>query len=291
MRIKSLEFRARAVMQGFWSGMHRSPRHGFSAEFTEYRPYVAGDDLRSLDWRVFARSDRYYLKKFEDETNLGCHFLVDGSKSMQFSSGDYSKAEYAKTMAATLAWFLHQQGDATGLVRFSEGLDEHIPARGRPSHLRTIFAALERAIPGKGTDLTNPLERVPQIIRKRGILVLVSDFLAPLNKVGKTLGRLAACGHEITIFHILDPREIDFEFAEPAVFRDSESGRELYVDPKTAGERYREKMQKHCDELRGVCVGAGAHYHLFPTDRPLEFALFDYLQDRSRLRPTVRRRS
>jgi len=291
MRIKSLEFRARAVMQGFWSGMHRSPRHGFSAEFTEYRPYVPGDDLRALDWRVYARSDRYYLRKFEDETNLACHFLIDGSKSMQFASANYSKADYAKTLAATLAWFLHQQGDATGLVRFSDSLDEHIPARARPSHLRTLFAALDRAIPATRTDLTTPLESIPRIIRKRGILVLVSDFLAPLDRVGRSLARLAACGHEISIFHVLDPREIDFEFTEPALFRDSESGREVYIDPKVAAKRYREKMQSHCDELRTVCTSCGAHYHFFSTERPLEFALFDYLQDRARLRPTVRRRS
>lgn len=288
MRIKGLEFRARAVMQGFWSGMHRSPRHGFSAEFTEYRPYVEGDDLRFLDWRLYARSDRYYLKKFEDETNLACHFLVDGSRSMQFASGGHSKAEYARTLAATLAWFLHQQGDATGLIRFSETLDDHLPARGRLNHLRRLFASLDHSSPAGGTNLTEPLSRVPQLIRKRGILVLISDFLTPLEKLERMLSEWAVAGHEISAFQILDPREIDFDFGEAAVFRDSESGREIYIDPQTAGKRYREKMQLHCEALERTCTSTGVHYHRFPTDRPLEFALFDYLQDRSRRKPLTR---
>src|SRR5215207_1318831 len=153
MTIRSLELRARVVVQGFWTGMHRSPYHGFSVEFTEYRQYTPGDDPRYLDWRLYARTDRYYIKRFEDETNLRCFLLVDNSKSMTFGSTGYTKAEYANTLAATLAYFLHQQGDAIGLLTFDEQIREYLPARHRPGHLRHLMLALEKPAVGMATDL------------------------------------------------------------------------------------------------------------------------------------------
>src|SRR3954471_13813716 len=179
MSIGSLELRARAVVQGFWNGLHRSPYHGFSVEFTEYRQYSPGDDPRYLDWKVFARTDRYFIKKFEDETNLRCHLLVDQSRSMEYGSRDYTKAHYAATLAATLAYFLHLQGDAVGLLTFDEAVRDFMPARHRADHLRQIMIKLEKPAGGSRTDLVAPLERVAQLVRKRGLVVLVSDFLAP----------------------------------------------------------------------------------------------------------------
>src|SRR5215204_5286153 len=172
MAIKNLELRARVVVQGFWTGLHRSPYHGFSVEFTEYRQYTPGDDPRYLDWRLYARSDRYYIKKFEDETNLRCFLLVDNSKSMTFGSTGYTKAEYANTLAATLAYFLHQQGDAIGLLTFDEQIREYLPARHRPGHLRHLMLALEKPAGGAATDLAAPLRRVAELVRKRGLIVL-----------------------------------------------------------------------------------------------------------------------
>src|SRR5215471_14218143 len=180
MSIRNLELRARVVVEGFWSGIHRSPYHGFSAEFTEYRQYTPDDDPRYLDWKVFARSDRYFIKKFEDETNLRCYVLSDQSRSMSYGSIGYTKAEYASTLAATLAYFLYLQGDAVGLLTFDEQLRDYLPARHRTGHLRHLMLALERPAQGKGTDLAAPIQRVLEIVRKRGLLVLVSDFLAPL---------------------------------------------------------------------------------------------------------------
>src|SRR5215467_14328033 len=168
MSIKDLELRARVVVQGFWNGLHRSPYHGFSVEFTEYRQYSPGDDPRYLDWRLYARSDRYYIKKFEDETNLRCYLLVDNSRSMGYGSLPYTKAQYANTLAATLAYFLYLQGDAVGLLTFDEHIREYLPARNRTGHLRHLMLALEKPAGGSVTDLSAPLKRIAEMMAKRG---------------------------------------------------------------------------------------------------------------------------
>ena len=227
MRIKSLELRARVVMEGFWKGIHKSPYHGFSVEFSEYRQYTKGDDPRFIDWKVVARSDRVYIKKFEDETNLRCCLMVDQSKSMSYGSGEFSKAEYASTLAATLAHFMMGQGDAVGLTTFDDKVDQHIPPRNRPGHLRRMMLQLSNAEKGTGTDLAAPLKRIFEIIRKRSLLVLISDLLAPTEMLEKHLGYLAASGHDLVVFQTLDPAEIDFTFSKATHFRDSESGKDL----------------------------------------------------------------
>lgn len=280
MSIRNLELRARAVVEGFWSGIHRSPYHGFSVEFTEYRQYTPGDDPRYVDWRVFARTDRYFIKKFEDETNLRCHLLVDQSRSMNFGSGSYTKAEYAATLAATLAYFLHRQGDAIGLLTFDEAVREFMPARHRASHLRQLMHALERPAEGKGTDLTGPLERITTLVRKRGLVVLISDFLAPLERLERSLLGLTACGHEVTVFQIQDPAELTLDFKEPALIEDVESERTLYIDPGAARGEYLERFEAHTASLRAICQKLGATHHPLSTDQPLELALFDFLQTR-----------
>src|SRR5947207_12671732 len=187
MSIRNLELRARIVVEGFWNGLHRSPYHGFSVEFTEYRQYSPGDDPRYLDWRVFARSDRYFIKKFEDETNLRCHLLADNSRSMGYGSIGYTKAQYAATLAATLAHFVYLQGDAVGLLTFDEQIREYLPARHRTGHLRHLMLALEKPTAGKFTNLGAPLKRIVEIVRKRGLMLLVSDFLVPLEKLEEDL--------------------------------------------------------------------------------------------------------
>ncbi len=202
MSIRSLELRARAVVEGFWSGLHRSPYHGFSVEFTEYRQYTPGDDPRYLDWRVFARSDRYFIKKYEDETNLRCHLLADQSRSMEFGSLGYTKAQYAGTLIATLAYFLYLQGDAVGLLTFNDQVREYLPARHRKGHLRHLMLALEHPPGGRATDLNAPIERITTLIRKRGLVALVSDFLAPLDRLERNLIALTAGGHEVNVFHV-----------------------------------------------------------------------------------------
>ena len=245
MAIRNLELRARVVVEGFWTGLHRSPYHGFSVEFTEYRQYSPGDDTRYLDWRLLARSDRFYIKKFEDETNLRCQLLVDNSRSMGFGSVGYTKAEYANTLAATLALFLHQQGDATGLLTFDERIRDYLPPRHKPGHLRHIMLALEKPAGGASTDLEAPLQRIVEIVRKRGLMLLLSDLLAPIESLEKDLGRLTAAGHEVMLFHLLDPAELHLRFDRAALFLDVETGREIYLDPHIARADYQRKLEAH----------------------------------------------
>jgi uncharacterized protein (DUF58 family) len=292
MGIRSLELRARAVVQGFWSGIHRSPYHGFSVEFTEYRPYASGDDLRHLDWRVFARSDRYYIKKYEDETNLRCHLLVDQSRSMEYGTRGYTKARYAATLAATLGYFLHLQGDAIGLLTFDEQVREFLPARHRAGHLRQLMVALEKPATGRSTNLTAALERITMLVRKRGLVMFVSDFLAPLDRLERDLQTLTACGHEVAAFQVLDPAELNLGLEQAALFEDAESGRTVYIDPAAARTAYVKRLQDHCAALRGICRKLGIGYHLVSADQPLEIALFEFLQERMKrgraFRPAAR---
>jgi uncharacterized protein (DUF58 family) len=290
MRIKHLELRARVVVEGFFSGLHRSPYHGFSVEFTEYRQYTPGDDPRYLDWKLFARSDRYYIKRFEDETNLRCHLVVDFSRSMDYGSLGYTKADYARTLAATLAYFLHGQRDAAGLTTFDDKLLDYLPPRYRAGHLRRLLLLLERAAAGTATSLHKPLERVAELLRKRGVVVVVSDLLAPLDGMAEQLAALVSRGHEVTLFQVLDPAEAKFEFTEPALFVDVESGRELYVDPTATRREYLRRFEEHERKLQETTDRLGIDLVRLTTDRPLEHALFDFLQARSRRGRTTRRR-
>jgi uncharacterized protein (DUF58 family) len=280
MRIRNLELRARVVVQGFLSGLHRSPYHGFSVEFTEYRQYTPGDDPRYVDWRVFARSDRYFVKRFEDETNLRCHLLVDQSRSMGFGSLSFSKVQYATTFAATMAHFMYGQRDAVGLITFDEDVVEYLPARYRPGHLHRLMLALERPVHGRETDLAAPLRHVADLVTKRGLMVLISDLFAPVDPLETHLGYLRARGHEIVIFQVLDPAELSLGFNEPAIFHDVESGRDLYVDPATARTDYEARLCRHNDAVRAACDRLGIEFHQLVTNQPLELALFDYLRGR-----------
>ena len=280
MRIKSLHLRARIVVQGFLSGLHRSPHHGFSVEFSEYREYSPGDDPRYLDWRLFARSDRYYIKRFEEETNLRCHLVVDLSKSMGFGSLAYTKVDYARTAAATLAYFLSMQRDAVGLVTFDETIGEFVPARYRPGHLRRLMVSLERAVAGKSTDLSAPLEQIATTVRKRGLVVLLSDLLADTETLRARLGFLRSQGHEVVLLRVLDPAELEFDFDKPAMFIDMESGRDLYVDPAGARANYQRNFAQHAEKIERACRELGIDHYRLSTAQPLELALFDFLQSR-----------
>lgn len=290
MAIRNLELRARTVVEGFWHGIHRSPYHGFSVEFTEYRPYAEGDDPRYLDWRLVARTDRYFIKKFEDETNLRCSLLVDGSRSMTFGSGAYTKADYARTLAATLAYFLSHQGDATGLLTFDEQVREYLPARNRPGHLRHLMLALEKPAHGTSTDVITPLRRIAELVRKRSLIVLISDLLAPLETLASALGLLTASRHEVIVFQVLDPAERTFDFDQAARFLDIETGRDLFLDPSLARADYVRRLEAHLESVRASCEGLGISHVLLDTSKPLELALFDFLKARSVRGKLIRRK-
>ena len=290
MRIKNLELRAKVVVEGFLSGLHRSPYHGFSVEFTEYRQYSPGDDLRYLDWRLFARSDRYYIKRFEDETNLRCWLLVDLSKSMGYTSLAYDKAEYAKTVAATIAYFLSLQRDGVGLVTFDAAISNFLPARFRPGHLHRLMMSLEQAPAGTATDLAAPLEQIAKTARKRGLVVLLSDLLAPTDLLETRLGYLRSRGHEVVVIRVLDPAEVEFPFEQAAMFYDVESGRELFVDPELVRQQYRRRFGEHRAALAQTCSRLGIDLYELTTNQPLEMALFDLMSARMRRGRQVARR-
>jgi len=282
MRIKSLELRAKVVVEGLWKGMHRSPYHGFSVEFSEYRAYVQGDDPRYIDWKVLARSDRTYIKKFEDETNLRCQLVIDHSKSMGYGSQSYTKADYAATLAATLASFLMKQGDAAGLTTFAEGIEEHLPPRNRPGHLRRMITELERPAKATGTSLAVSIGQLADLLRKRGMICLITDLLAPIEHLEKQLALLGAMGHDLVLFHLMDRTEIDFTFEKSAHFRDAESGAERFIDPQLARETYLKRLAAHREQIQQSCDRYNVEYHWCPTDKPLEEVLFTFLSARQR---------
>ena len=291
MRIKSLQLRARAAVEGFVKGLHRSPYHGFSVEFSEYRQYTPGDDPRYLDWKLFARSDRYHIKRFEDETNLRCTLVVDTSRSMTYGSGAYTKSDYARTLAATIATFLTRQRDAVGLITFEDTLTQYLPPRHRPGHLARLIALLEREPQAKSTDLARSLDQVAATVRKRGLVIVVSDLLAATELLKTRLGYLRATGHDVVVLRVLDPAEINFPFDTPSRFRDAESGRDVYVDPNAARSGYLTRFAAHAAEVRKSCDDLGVEFVEVSTDQALGSVLFDLLKNRmKRGRASTRQR-
>jgi uncharacterized protein (DUF58 family) len=291
MRIKNLQLRAKVVVEGFYNGLHRSPFHGFSAEFSEYRPYILGDDLRYLDWRLYARSDRFYIKRFEDETNRRCYLVVDASRSMGYSTLAYTKSDYANTLAATLAYYLTLQRDSVGLLTFDEGVIDFVAARYRPGHLRQILACLDRPLSGSGTDLDAPLERIATLVKKRGLIVILSDLLAPIAALRQNLGYLRARGHELLLLRIVDPGEVEFPLKDAAIIRDVETGREIYVDAADVRKDYSRRFAEHDNQIRSICADFGIDFARMLTDQPLERALYDLLVAQLRRGRTIHRAS
>jgi uncharacterized protein (DUF58 family) len=288
MRIANLEFRAKVIVEGFFHGLHRSPFHGFSAEFTEYRAYAQGDDPRHLDWDLYARTDRYYIKKFEDETNLRCWLAVDLSRSMDYGSGPVTKRDFAATLLATLGWLLFRQGDAVGLMTFDAAVRDYLPPRHRRTHLRRIMHALESTSSAKSTDILEPLRRLVELAKRRGVIVLVSDFLAPIDELEERLDLLGACGHEVIVFQTLDRAEMEFDFKEAARFQDAETGERRFIDPDSARAGYLKRLGDHNERIEKMCADRGVSFARLQTDEPVEKALTAFLQMQTRQAGTKR---
>jgi uncharacterized protein (DUF58 family) len=277
MRIKNLQLRSRIVVEGFFNGLHRSPFHGFSAEFSEYRQYSPGDDIRFVDWRLYARSDRYYIKRFEDETNRRCYLVVDMSRSMAYGSQGYSKSDYSRTLAATLAYYLNLQRDCVGLLTYDQQVRDFLPARYRIGHLRNLMSLLDRSEQGSSTNTALALEQVANLVKKRGLVVILSDFLTPVDELRRPLSYLRSRGHEVMALRILDPTEVSFEFAEATLFRDLESRQPMYIEPQVARASYLERFAAHRQQLQDVCVGLGIDLTGMLTNEPLEQVLYHWL--------------
>jgi uncharacterized protein (DUF58 family) len=280
-----LEFVARQVVEGFIAGLHRSPHRGFSVEFAEHRMYQPGDDLRYIDWRMFGRSDRYYVKQFEAETNLRAFLLLDTSASMQWSSGGTvpTKLWYAKQLAASLALLLLRQGDAVGLVAFDEVMRAQVPARGGRRHWNELVRNIER-IEGSGkTDATSALRDIAGRLRRRGLIILLSDLLVEPETTRLALGFLRHRGHEVLVFHMLDPGERELPGLGDARFVDPETGEELPVSIADLRREYREAVDHALQEWWTTLVPQGIDYTIVETDRPMAHALRAYLRKRERL--------
>src|ERR1700741_809846 len=256
-RIGSVELLARAVVEGFMSGLHRSPFTGFSTEFTEYRQYNPGDDLRYLDWRLLARTDRYFIKKYRADTNTQCHLLIDTSASMRYAhDGKVSKLDYAKFLAASLAYLLNRQQDAVGLVAFAEKVHTHVPARNRTGHMRTIFGNLSLLQGGGETHLAESLHQLAEIMTRRGIGGNVSDFYDQPDRLQEAFQHLRFKGHDLVAFQVLDQNELDFDFTDPVLLlEDAETQEQMPVLPDVVMSGYRERMRRHVEEMRS-CAAA-----------------------------------
>ena len=281
-RISNLELVARAVVEGFISGLHRSPYKGFSVDFMEYRPYTPGDDPLRIDWKLFARTDRYFVKEFEDETNTRLNLLVDISHSMGYSSTGLTKLDYSFYLAASLAYLMIRQHDGVGLTLFDDKVIERIPPRSAKGHLHTILTYLDQAELGAKTSFDKPLHELAEQQRKRGFMVLISDLLADMDALVDGLKHFRFNGHEVLVFHILDPQEVHFDFKDVVEFEDLETGEKMLIEAETAREQYLENFERFCARLRKECGLLGIDYTLLTTDQPLDFALFNYLAARKR---------
>lgn len=281
-RIDNLELLARTVVDGFINGLHRSPYLGLSVDFAEHRPYTPGDDIRRIDWRVFGRSDRFYVKEFEADTNANFVVLLDISRSMNYASRGITKLDYARYLAACLSYFSRQQRDRVGLVTFDEDIVEMVPPSAK--HLDIVLHTIDRIEPGGKGQLEAPLLKVAEAIKRRSILALVSDLYHDPQDVLRSVSYLKNKGNDVLVFHVLDPAELEFPFEEAAHFEDLESGEKIPVVPERQREQYRELMNAHLDELARLLVENRMDYFLFDTSKPLDYALFSYLSRREKLR-------
>lgn len=279
-RISRLELRARHVVEGFLSGMHRSPYFGQSIEFLQHREYAPGDDLRHIDWKVWAKQDRYYIKQFEEDTNLRAVLLVDVSASMQYGSGPLNKYEYAATVAASLAHLLLRQQDAVGCLAFDAGVRAIVPQRAQHPHLDSIVRALDRSPPSEKTDLYPILRRAAESYPRRGLMVIVSDLLVDRTGFFKGVRLLRQRGHDVLVLHVLDDEELDFPFAGPTRFDGLESADFLNCNPRALREGYLASLGKYLEELRRGCAQDVVDYQLLRTSDPLDAALAKFLSNR-----------
>ncbi len=278
--VSSMELIAKTVVDGFVAGLHRSPDFGFSQEFAEYRAYTPGDDLRHVDWNVFARTERAYLKRYRGETSTSIHILLDVSASMGFGTGAVKKISYAKYLASAIAYLAHLQRDTTGLIVFHEELADFIPLSARQGQLFRLMHGIDRAELGKRTNFEKPLFELQRFLKRRGVTVLISDFFDKPEAIIETVQPLRFRGNEVILFHVLDPGEMEPALGNAALLIDMETGDAIETSPDYARTEYRLRVQAHISDLRKRAQAAGLDYFLLRTDRPLDRALREYFSVR-----------
>jgi uncharacterized protein (DUF58 family) len=283
-RLANMELRARLIVEGFIAGLHRSPYHGFSVEFAEYRQYNAGESARNVDWKIYGKTDRYYVKVFEDETNLKATLLLDRSASMDYGSGGVTKLRYGALLAAALSYLMIKQRDAVGLVVFDDRIDTVIPHRSARKHLLYMLRALERIEPGAKTAISSALHDMAESTTRRGLMILFSDLLDDPSAVMRGLKHFRHRGHEVVVFHILDPTELTLDFAGELQFVDKETGERIRTQPWFLEREYRRSVKDWISLLERECKENAIDYKLVTTEMPFDRALVSYLNKRRRLR-------
>ena len=283
-KLKGMELRARMVVEGFIAGLHKSPYHGFSVEFAEHRQYMPGDNIRDIDWKVYAKSDRYYIKQYEEETNLKGYLLLDCSKSMAYQSKDrMRKIDYGGLLCGAMSYLMLRQRDAVGLVTFDDKIRRYIPPRSKSGHIHVLLNELAAQTPSDKTDISNTLHEMAERIKRRGLVIIISDLLDDASKIISGLKHFRYNNHEVIVFHVLDPRERDFAFSREAVFKDMETGEELTTLPYQIKKDYAEAVKDFSNEISMACRQANIDYHPIDTAMPFDKALYAFLSKREKL--------
>lgn len=281
--LSNLELKARLVVEGFITGLHKSPYHGFSVEFSEHRPYRPGDEIRHIDWQAYGRSNKFYVKQFEEETNLRATIVVDSSKSMSYSSvKNISKFNYSIFLASALAYLMNKQRDAVGLAIYNDELIEYMPSRSKTSYVGEILKKLENTIPSNLTGTSKALDTLAERIKRRGLIIIISDLLDDLDSISNALNHFRHSKHEVLIFHVLDPREIDFKL-KSSNFIDMETYEELITQPNQLQKVYKETVEKFIVDIKNICQKNQVDYNLITTDEPFDKALVKFLAKRNKL--------
>lgn len=280
--LDNLELRARVVVEGFLSGLHRSPHRGFSVEFNDYRHYYRGDDMRHIDWKLYARSEKFYIKQYEDETNVRCMVVLDTSASMAYSSGGTSKLEYGVTLASALAYFINRQRDAVGLITYDDKMNDYLPAKCRQPHLMRILRTLARVKAGKKTDAIKPLTDLAATLNKKSMVMLITDMLDDEERLIKTLQNLRGMGNDVIVFHVMDDAELNFTFNEASEFVDMESDETFITTPAAIRKDYLENLNEFLSYCKKQCQSSGVDYCLLNTSEPLDEALSSYMSKRAK---------
>lgn len=297
-RIRRLDVRARLVVEGFLTGQHQSPYHGFAVEFATHREYAPGDDIRHIDWKVWSKTDRLYIKEYEEETNLRCTILLDASKSMGYggqpspggAAAAWSKFDYAATAAASLTYLLQQQQDGVGLITFDTKVRRHLPPSAHPTHLKLMLHELEQTRPDSHTDVSRVFPELAAQIRRRGMIVLLSDLFLDLPTLAQSLREFRLRRHEVIVFQVLHEDELTFPFQDNTLFRGMEEEVQLHTEPRALRRAYLESIERFLADVRKTCASAGIDYVLMNTKDPLDAVLSSYLTFRQKTRRKSRRR-
>lgn len=283
-KLNSLELKARLVVEGFMVGLHKSPYHGFSVEFSEHRAYMQGDNLKDVDWKVFGKTEKYFIKQYEEETNLRSYIFLDTSNSMAFSSeNNISKLEYSLTLAAALSYLMIHQQDAVGLTLYSDKINKFLPPKSSRAYLQEILKSLANAEPSEKTNTAQSLNDSAEKIKGRGLVIIISDFFDELSSVLNAIRHFRYKKNEVIVFQVLDPIERSFSFGRDAIFKDMETADELTTQPYQIQKSYREAMEEFTSKIKAECLNTNIDYNLIETSEPYDKALLRYVQKRSKL--------